>query len=297
MQRKIKVTMANGTESMNITFEGNSHQVDANTLINALIHYQTIINEANRIYGGGTREIKMQVNALKQGSFIIDICLIDTIKNLFSASSVAYISGLVVIIDGVIRAYQHFKGKRVKDGDITINGDLIINQQITKVYNNRVVREAISKSIENAQADGNVDGFSVTAANNKTTFERKDFTDYIYNDFDSEDVLPDERVVEEDALLTITSLSFEPKSKWKFIYNGFYISAFIKDELLMEVIDKGERFGKGDALKVKLRITQKYEKTCHAYYNSSYSVIEFHEHIQAPQQSKIEFKTDDSTPC
>lgn len=288
--------MANKTESMNITFEGNSHQVDANTLINALIHYQTIINETNRIYGGGTREIKMQVNAPREGSFVIDISLIDTLKNIFSVNSVAYISGLVVIIDGVIRTYQHFKGKRVKEGDITINGDLIINQQIMQVYNNRVVREAISKSIENAQADGNVDGFSVTAANNKTTFERKDFTDYIYDEFDSEDVLPDERVVEEDALLTITSLSFEPKSKWKFIYNGFYISASIKDELLMEVIDKGERFGKGDALKVKLRVTQKYEKTCHAYYNSSYSVIEFYEHIQAPQQSKIEFKTDDTTP-
>ena len=281
--------MAKEMESMNITFEGNSHQVDANTLINALVHYQTIINEANRIYGGGTREIKMQVNAPKQGSFIIDISLLDTLKGLFSANSIAYISGLVVIIDGVIRTYKHFKGKRVKDGDVTINGNVTINQQITQVYNNRVVREAISKSIENAQADGNVDGYSVTVADNKTTFDREEFPEYIYDDFDNEEEMPDERVLEEDTLLTITSLSFEPKSKWKFIYNGFYISASIKDEMLMEIIDKGERFGKGDALKVKLRIMQKYDKICHAYYNSAYKVIEFYEHINAPQQSKIEF--------
>lgn len=289
--------MESGTESMNITFEGNSHQVDANTLINALIHYQTIINEANRIYGGGAKEIKMQVYAPKQGSFVIDIRLIDTLKNLFSTGSVTYIAGLVTIVGGVIAAYKQLKGRKAKDGDITIGSNITINQQITTIYNNRIVREAISKSIENAQADGNVDGLSVTAANQKTTFDKKDFPSYIYDDFDNEEVLPDEKVIEVDALLTITSLSFEPKSKWKFIYNGFNIAASIKDELLMEIIDKGERFGKGDALKVKLRIMQKYDKTCKAYYNSSFSVIEFHEHIQAPQQSKIEFQADDNNPC
>ena len=42
-------------QSMTIKFEGNSHQVDANTLINVLIHYQNVINTANQIYGNGER--------------------------------------------------------------------------------------------------------------------------------------------------------------------------------------------------------------------------------------------------
>lgn len=276
-------------EQMHITFEGNSHQVDANTLINALIHYQTIINETNRIYGGGTREIKMQVNAPREGSFIIDICLLDSIKTLFSANGIAYIAGLVVIVDGVVKAYKHFKGRRVKDGDITINESVTINQQIAKVYNTRIVREALSKSIENAQADGNVCGYSVTIANDKTTFDRKDFPSYIYDDFDNEEEMPDERIIECDATLVITALSFEPKSKWRFIYNGFPIAATIKDESLMATINKGERFGKGDSLKARLRIVQKYDNTCRTYCNSSYKVVEFYNHIHAPQQPIISF--------
>lgn len=276
-------------EQMHITFEGNSHQVDANTLINALIHYQTIINETNRIYGGGTREIKMQVKAPREGSFIIDICLLDSIKTLFSASGVAYIAGLVVIVDGVVKAYKHFKGRRVKDGDITINESVTINQQITQVYNTRIVREAISKSIENAQADGNVGGYSVTIANSKTTFDRKNFSEYIYDDFDREEEMPDEKIVEDDTTLVVTALSFEPKSKWHFIYNGFPIAASIKDEALMETINKGARFGKGDSLRVRLRIVQKYDNTCRTYCNSSYKVVAFYSHIHAPQQPTMEF--------
>jgi len=77
---------------MNIKFEGQTHQIDANTLISSLVHYQTVINEANKIYGNGTRNIALKVNAINKGSFVIDVSIEEGIRGLFSNDTVNYLS-------------------------------------------------------------------------------------------------------------------------------------------------------------------------------------------------------------
>lgn len=111
------------------------------------------------------------------------------------------------------------------------------------------------------------------------TFERKDFKSYIYDDFDNEEDIPDEREIDEITTLTIVGLNFEKGSRWQFMYNGFKIAIIVKDDALMKKIDEGERFGKGDAIRVKLRRVQRYNKEYRAYENKSYKIIEFIEHI------------------
>ena len=87
-----------------------------------------------------------------------------------------------------------------------------------------------------------------------------EFEDYIYDGFDTEDAVPEERIEEEITTLVIVGLNFERGSRWQFMYNGFKISMIVKDDALMQKIDEGERFGKGDAIKVKLRRVQRYNK-------------------------------------
>lgn len=78
-------------ETMQIKFEGQEHQIDSNTLINALIHYNTIIAEANKELGGGARSVSVKVNAIEKGSFVIDIALLENvIASIFSSGSVGY---------------------------------------------------------------------------------------------------------------------------------------------------------------------------------------------------------------
>lgn len=278
--------------TMRFKFEGQTHAIDANTLINALVHYQTVVNEANRQYGGGVRDVRLQVNAIEKGSFVIDISVVqDFIKQLFSKDSVEYISGLVAIVGGVYGLYKVFKGKPIKTKEdqataeksvsLIINGDVTI-KNITNVYNQPIVREAISKSVENADGDPHVEGFTISKDkedNNPVTFERRDFKSYIYDDFDNEDDIPDEREIDEVTTLTIVGLNFEKGSRWQFMYNGFKISIIVKDDALMKKIDEGERFGKGDAIRVKLRRIQRYNKEYKAYENKSYKIIEFIEHV------------------
>ena len=39
-------------------------------------------------------------------------------------------------------------------------------------------------------------------------FERKDFKDYIYDGFDTEDDIPNEKIIDEDTTLVIVGLNF-----------------------------------------------------------------------------------------
>jgi len=276
-------------KSMKIVFDGQNNQIDANTLINVLLHYQTVIDRANYVYGSGSRDIKMKVNAIEKGSFIIDLCIVQTLMNVFNKDAVSYLSGLVTVIEGVFKAYKKLKGKPVdNDNDFVINDNRTYNNTIIKIYNERSVREAISKSIETANSDENVEGMWVGETKEKgVEFEKQNFKDYIYTDFDEEEMLPEERAEITEAMLTIIGLNFEPGSKWQFIYNGFKIGMVVKDDALMRRIDEGDRFGKGDAIKVRMRITQRYNPTYKAYENKSYKIVEFLEHINAPSQKKL----------
>lgn len=156
------------------------------------------------------------------------------------------------------------------------------------MYNQPVVREAISKAIQTADDDPCVDGVSIDNGKGKRTeFKKEDFKELMYNDFDKEEDIPNEKVDEVYALLTIVALNFESGSKWQFIYNGFKIPMIVKDDALMRKIDEGERFGKGDAIKVKMRILKRYNSQYKTYENKSYKIVEFYEHIMAPKQSDI----------
>lgn len=281
---------------MQIKFEGQSHCVDANTLITVLGHYQYVINEANRQYGGGAREISLQINAIERGSFVIDITPVQTlVQQIFSKDAVEYAAALCSIIGGVYGAYKILKGrpaktpqekKELEDAAKAAGNATNINVAVN-IYNTPSVREAISKSIEEVSNDASVEGLSINTADGKSeeetiTFERKDFASYIYDDFDKEEEIPDERIVDKDVTLVIVGLNFETGSRWQFMYEGFKIQMTVKDDALMKKIDEGERFGKGDAIRVKMRIVQRYNKLYKAYENKSYKILEFYKHIIPP---------------
>lgn len=279
---------------MQLKFEGQTSSIDAGTLINVLMQYQSVAQEANRIYSGGTQEIKIQVNAIEKGSFIIDLEIVqNVIQQLFSKASVEYIAALTGIITFSYKAYKKLKGKPIKTEDdkkeissLSVNGDINVN---INVYNSRATREAISKSIQAADDDASVEGFSVKdkEENAIVAFSRDEFKEYKYDDFDTEEDIPEERIIDSEATLIIVGLNFEKGARWQFMYDGFKIPIIVKDDALMRKIDEGERFGKGDSIRVKLRKIQKYNKEYRAYENKSYKIIEFYEHIIPPKQTEI----------
>lgn len=45
------------TQRMQICFKSDGHQIDSNTLINYLIHYNAIVAEVNNAYGKGDKNL------------------------------------------------------------------------------------------------------------------------------------------------------------------------------------------------------------------------------------------------
>lgn len=287
-------------KQMKIKFEGQTHQIDANTLINVLIHYQNIVEVANRELGNDEKRITIKVNAIEKGSFVVDIELVQNVmQQLFCPDNVEYVGNLMAIIGGVFGAYQFFKGKPIKTEEEKIKAKKILEEggcikqefhaQTINIYNVPATREAISKSIETADEDASVEGISIQGATkDPIRFEKKDFKDYMYNDFEKEKDIPNERIVyDNNAYLTILSLGFGKGDKWSFMYQGFRISIVNKDDSLLELIDQGLRFGKGDAIRVKLKKIQRYDKVFQVYANHAYKIEEFYEHIPAPRQESL----------
>lgn len=289
------------TEKMQIRFASEDHQIDSNTLINYLIHYNAVLAEVNNVYGHGEQKISVKVNALKEGSFIIDLRLWgETLVNLFSKENVGYLGNVILIVEHIYKAYKKLKGRPVKSEEdkeaihVTFNQlnqqqNIQINQTIINIYNNRTVREAISKSFTTVEEDENVTGVEISSGTTDSSviFERDEFSLLQYNDFEHEDELPQriEEVVE--ARLTIISLNFERGNRWLFMYNGFKIGMTVKDDALMERIEQGDRFGKGDSIRVKMRIIKEYVKSYGTYENKSFRIIEFLEHIVSPVQTSF----------
>lgn len=277
-------------KAIKFKFEGQNHSIDANTVINTLIHYQSIINIINEELGEGDYKIKMQVNAFEQGSFIIDVSLVSSfIEKVFNRENVQYLTNLVSVFGVVFMVYQARKGKPITNKkeipDISINIEKVI-----KIYNNQTIREAISKTIETANEDVSVEGFIVECDNKELArFDKEEFKDLIYTDFadELEDIKEFRNIVIKDVTLNIITLSFEQSAYWKVLYRGNKIKIPLKDETLIKLIDNGAKFGKGDCLRVDLEISQRFNQEANAYENKSYKIAQFKEHIQRLQQTEI----------
>lgn len=167
-------------------------------MINVLIHYNSMINVANDMIGGGNRKVNVKINALEKGSFIVNIELVaSVVKTLFSPDSLSYLADLVGVVGGAYALYATFKGKPVKKEDARINIEnvnIAINDTTINVYNNQTVREAISKSIVTISDDLTVESVEIgNSAGEFAKFRREEFNDLIYDDFSAEDEGPDEK--------------------------------------------------------------------------------------------------------
>lgn len=292
--REIPLRMKN--KKMKVVFEGNEGMIDVNTLITAMTHYNTIALAANDVYSGGMKRMKVNVNAFERGSFIVDFGFV-LLKDLFSPDNIGYLSDVVSVIKDVYSLAKSFKGKKIRQEEVPVALGILENARVdgnvtVNVYNMQQTREALVKTFSAVQEDTAIDGLSIRGENNEelVRFDRSEFKELANCDV-SDGTEPDERIVyDEDAQLSIISMSFEKGRKWSFFYKGRTISMNVKDDALMDAIDKGERFGKGDSIRVRLRITQKYKPEYGTYVDSMYKIVGFYEHIAPPEQTCLPFE-------
>lgn len=285
-----------------LKFDGEINQIDADVLVNSLIHTTNVIQEINRLIDSGKR-IEIKVKAPEKGSFLIQINLIESVieslKGLFTTENITVTASIVTILLGAIKIKKFLKGgkpKEIKENDgITV----VINQEMNEfriesnIYNiydkSQVIKDSLAQNFESIQNDPSITAYEITDINEKplVRIERGEFDTMAIK---SEELSEGERIITEAATLNIVRLSFEGALKWDFYFRGNKISAKIKDNNFYKLIDKGESFAKGDVLEVELQIIQKWDESVNTFVNKTYQVMRILRHLPRNEQQKFKFE-------
>lgn len=292
------------SNDITIKFEGEANQIEANTLINSLIHFTNITQEANRALEN-SEPVVINIKALAPGSFLIhiffDANVISTIANIFTKENLSNAANLVTVVSGLFGLAKITKGQKPEVIEADQNGTKIVNNRGEITYiDNRVfniyeksatIRSAISQSFQTLNNDPKVTGFELLNDQGEPIVQisREEFQEIASAEQYQE--LPKERRQPKTGILHISSLSFEKGKKWNFVYEGVPFKANISDDFWQRV-DNGESFSKGDSLEVEFEIKQKYDDKAGTYLNTSkgYKIIRVIRHIPRVRQSKLPFK-------
>lgn len=238
------------------------YQVSAN-----MIAFSEFVVVASKITYGDKVEVKVEVSGFEQGSFLTS--MVFSIANhaipLFATFTP---SEVLAIINESFALWKHLKGdvpasiKQDTNQSISIeNNSGQVIQVKTETFNlvmNEKASDAIRQFVKNALADKGVDSLEIFSEN-KTTVAKVNQTESDYFDV----VIPTESVTSNISkmFLVIEAPVFKDGNKWRFSdgQNSFY--ADILDADFLASVDAGEQFGKGDLLKVDLRIKQEQTGT------------------------------------
>lgn len=139
------------------------------------------------------------------------------------------------------------------------SGQIIqVKTETLNLVMNEKASEAIGQFVKKALSDNGVDSLEIVS-DDKSTIARVKQTESGYFDV----VIPTEPVTNNisNMILVIEAPVFKDGNKWRFSdgQNSFY--ADILDADFLASVDEGEQFGKGDLLKVDLRIKQEQTGT------------------------------------
>lgn len=290
-------------EDLKIKFDGQTHQIEANTLINSLLHFNTIVQEINKELKTD-KTISIKINALPEGSFLVHFTLeaygwLKQAQELFSGKAASSIANIIAYLTAIYSVARFLGGKKAKTienkGETTIitnqNGDTMIieNLAINIYLNNKKIQESLNQEMSVLDADPNVTGFEMLNKNDEPIIqiERKDFASMAGNMLYIEEST--DRIINKVAMLNIVRLSFDRNQKWEFYYEGNKISAKInEDDEFLKRIDSGEQFAKGDSLEVEIEIRQEFDNSVNTYINKIYKINKIINHIPRPPQSRLE---------
>ncbi|MBC7391678.1 MAG: hypothetical protein H7329_20960 [Opitutaceae bacterium] len=289
-------------EEMKIKFGGDTHQVEANTFLNTLLPFVTLVQEVSKELDPSKR-VEIKINAEpKPGSFIIDLIIetsiaVDAVKHLFTKETLGFAADVVGVVGGIYGLAHFLKGKKPQTIETTDNSVKIVNEsgkvtyidnRVFQIYsNNKAVQHSITQSFEALSNDASVTSFELQDKNEKTITEipKEDFGQIA--NIEDEIIAPNERVEPTFAFLNIVSMDWELKKKWDFYFQGNKISAKITDNTFREAIDKGEQFSKGDSLEVKMDIKQVFDESVDTFVNRSYLITKIIKHHPRGEQKKL----------
>ncbi len=289
-------------EKINIKFEGQTHQIDVNTLASSLVIFSETLKEINTELRT-SKNVEVKIEALAPGSFEIHTIVSAISDNdlLGAIATIGSVAGTIgLIYTGVVKLrfffkrnlnkkIQEIKQNESKTTITTINGDTYIcDNVIYNIYkNSQNINDSISDQFRILEEDPAINGLTISTEKESFSISKDDFSLLAQK----VEVLGENKRKEtknsETVYIVKPVLEKSQTRRWEFIWNGNRISANIIDVDFLEKMEQGEyRFGSGDKMIVDLQINQLLSLTYNAWLNESYQIILIHEHIPHERPSE-----------
>lgn len=256
---------------------------------NMIAFSEFMVVAAKSTYGEQV-EARAEVAGFGRGSFITHLVFsfVGQTATIFSSVSA---DQLLTIVNQAFELWKHLKGeppKSVEQGDnqtvmVTNNNGQVIQvqtQTVNLVFNEKA-SEAVRQFVQEPLAKGGIDSLEIETENNKviataTQTEASSF----------QLVRPTEAITDItiEMTLIIEAPVFKDGNKWRFSDGQSSFYADILDREFLAQVDSGELFGKGDLLRVDLRLTQ---ERAGIKISTERAVLKVHEHRRGQEQHKL----------
>lgn len=283
-----------------IVFDSERHEVDVETLIGCLMHTSNIIQEVNKSLET-EKKIEVKIKALERGSFEVHIELVEKLINsLFSKENLTIGAEIVSVVGGLYGFAHWLRGKKPqkteqKGDKVEVTNDkgdkTLIEINVYNIFNeNKNIRDSIAKQFSVLEKSEGVSGFKFESNEVNTYIPEEEFS-AVATKLDSLDDNISEPIKEvlQDRKILIIRPSFDKDLKWDFVFEGQKISAKMEDEAMINIIDNGEEFSKGDFMLVDLEVVKFYDKDLgvHLITKDSYRVLNYKQHIKSGKIGKL----------
>lgn len=280
------------TRKIEIKFGGDLHEINVDLLIESLVSYSLVTQEAAAYVAPGAR-VNIKVQAPKEGSFTILLDLIaENAPNLFTKENLQLAANLVVIVGGLygLKKWVSTKGKpeSIKEkGDDNIeiqnkNGSIVIDKRVYNIYQTSSnTRENLRKTFSKLKDEEEIADFSIKDIDNNEEIFHIDKVDFDKMASDVDEIEQEkQKITKENQELSLFKIIFRENYKWEFYYQGNKIYASVDDSEFFTKIEKGEiAFRSGDRLIVDLEIEQVFNEAANTFINDSYRITKVIQHI------------------
>lgn len=285
------MTPEQSTKHLKIVFGGDSHEIDAEVLIESLVSYSMVTQEVSA-YLSPDSKVNIKIKATQEGSFEL---LLDIIANagntLFTPNHIAYASGIVTIVGGLYKFRQwlsrngepdtvehHENSVRVKNN----NGEITINNNVFHIYqSSEKAREGLKKTFAKLKDAEEIEDFEIIDQETGEEIfraEKNDFGPMASDEGELEKRKQTE--IRKDEEFSVFKVVFRDNYKWEFFYKGNRIYASITDKDFLEKVGNGEvAFRSGDRIIADLDIVQVFNESANVFVNDQYLITKVKKHI------------------
>jgi len=266
------------------------------TLTEFLNSYRDLLYTINRDLGYSADDLIVEVSPPREGSFKIKIQ--PKYRNLLIGSVCTLLTGT---LSGLLVVWISDSDKKLTIEDVEKilehqNRSSVEINNIYKIYQYPVVRQALSNSFSAVSEDDNIVNLNISQNDVPViSVPKSDFEKHIYAEVDTLEVLKEpEKTNEVEAAVIIKTVHFEGDAKWGFIWNGYPIKASIKDENFLSRLNN-EAFKRGDTLKVLLRKKSIFNSELNTYVvdERSYQIIEVLSHKSNNSENSLTISMND----